>query len=199
MDPVTDPVTELVAAVDGVLARGEADDVAVELMRPAMEQLLARAHELPDPVCRSADGAAVGHLLHDDPDGRYHVITVVFPPGTSSGVHEHGCWGLIGYIAGLDEETKYQRTDGGDGPDGCELAEVARVLNEPGTISRLMPPDEMFHRVRNPGDVDGVSIHILCHGPETHPHRYWQRDERRLLPFPFKVLDGGMVRAEVAW
>jgi len=197
----TTAISELVASVDAVLAQGWPDDEAVEAMRPALAAFVARAQagDVPRELCESADGAALGHLLHEDPDGRYHVITVVFPSGTTSGVHEHGCWGLIGYIAGLDEETKYQRVDGGDGPDGCELVEVDRELHQPGTMSRLMPPDEMFHRVRNPGDGDGVSVHILCHGPATHPHRYWHRDERRLLPFPFKVMDGGIVRAEVSW
>jgi predicted metal-dependent enzyme (double-stranded beta helix superfamily) len=195
----TNAVAELVDAVDAVLARGLDDADAVEAMRPAMAALIARADELPIEARTSPDGIALGRLLHDDPAGRYHVMTVVFPPGTSSGVHEHGCWGLIGYVAGLDEETKYVRVDGGDGPLDCELEERERVLNQPGTVSRLLPPDEMFHRVRNPGEVDGVSVHILCHSPATHPHRYWHREERRLLPFPFKVMDGGILRAEVQW
>ena len=195
----TTALDELVAAVDGVLVRGLSDLDAVEAMRPAVATMVARAGELPDAVRTSPDGQALGHLLHDDPDGRFHVITVVFPSGTSSGIHEHGCWGVIGYIAGLDEETKYERVDGGAGPDGCDLVERTRVLNEPGTVSRLLPPDEMFHRVRNPGESDGVSLHVLCHSPATHPHRYWHRDERRLVPFPFTVHAGGVLRAEVQW
>jgi len=205
MEAVEPPaaIEELAAAVDAALAAPGADAdagaAATDTMRPALARFLARFDELPERVRTSPDGVAAGHLLYDDPDGRYHVITVVFPPGTTSGVHEHGCWGLIGYVAGLDEETKYRRVDGGDGPDGCDLEEWARVLNEPGTISRLLPPDEMFHRVRNPGDVDGVSVHILCHSPATHPHRYWHREQRTLLPFPFHVTDDGLVRAEVTW
>jgi predicted metal-dependent enzyme (double-stranded beta helix superfamily) len=193
-----DVVTELVEAVDAVLARGLSDTDAVDAMRPAMARLLDRRDELPAAACRTADGQAGGHLLHVDPAGRYHVMTVVFPPGTSSGIHEHGCWGIIGYVAGLDEETKYARVDGGDGGDGCVLEELARVSNDPGTISRLLPPGEMFHRVRNPGDTDGVSLHVLCHTPEAHPHRYYDRESKRLLPFPFRVSDG-LVRAEVQW
>src|SRR5262249_15542167 len=73
---------------------------------PAMDRFLARADELPRTASQpDADGGAIGHLLHADPDERFHVLSVVFPPGTSSGTHEHGCWGIIGYVAGLDEET----------------------------------------------------------------------------------------------
>jgi predicted metal-dependent enzyme (double-stranded beta helix superfamily) len=125
------------------------------------------------------------------------VLSVVFPPGTTSGTHEHGCWGIIGYVGGLDEETRYRRVDGGDGDDGCVLEEVERVVHEPGTISRLLPPNEMHHRVRNPGDVDGVSVHVLCKLPESHPHKFYDREHHRLLPYPFRVLPGNLVRADV--
>ena len=60
-----------------------------------------------------------------------------------------------------------------------------RVVHDPGTVSRLLPPDEMHHRVRNPGTVDGVSVHVLCRLPESHPHKFYDREHHRLLPYPF--------------
>lgn len=198
-------VEELVSAVTAALDDGEVgspagQERAVEAMRPAMARFLEQAGDALTETQRSGvAGAAAGHLLHEDPDGRFHVMSVVFPPGTSSGIHEHGCWGIIGYHAGLDEEAAYRRVDGGDGPDGVDLEKVSEVTHQPGEVSRLLPPAEMFHRVRNPGEVDGVSIHVLCMGAEEHPHRFWDRDARRLLPFPFRRMDGDVVRAEVVF
>ena len=100
-------VDELAQAVAAVLDRdlSEADSIAA--MWPAMERFLSRAGELPVQASQpDTDGGAIGHLLHDDPSGRFHILSVVFPSGTSSGTHEHGCWGIIGYVAGLDEETR---------------------------------------------------------------------------------------------
>jgi predicted metal-dependent enzyme (double-stranded beta helix superfamily) len=195
---VTGAIAELAAAVAGLLDRGLDEANAIEAMRPAMERFLRRADELPDDARRpAADGGAIGHLLYADPDGRFHILSVVFPPGTSSGTHEHGCWGIIGYVQGLDEETRYRRVDGGNDDEGCVLEETDRVEHEPGTLSRLLPPDEMYHRVRNPGTVDGVSVHVLCNLPESHPHKFYDRDRHRLLPYPFRVLPGGLVRADV--
>jgi predicted metal-dependent enzyme (double-stranded beta helix superfamily) len=48
------------------------------------------------------EGRACGHLLHTAADGSFFIISVVFPPGTSSGVHYHGAWGAIGILAGVD-------------------------------------------------------------------------------------------------
>ncbi len=171
---------------------------AIAALWPAMERFLARAGELPAEDCApDDDGGAIGHLLHADRRERFHILSVVFPPGTSSGIHEHGCWGIIGYVAGLDEETRFRRVDGGEDDEGCVLQEEDRTVHQPGTISRLLPPDEMHHRVRNPGAVDGVSVHVLCKLPESHPHKFWDRHQHRLVPYPFRVLPGGRVRAEV--
>lgn len=193
-----DVVAELVDAVGAVLDRGVSEEASIDAMWPAMERFLERAGDLPEDARQpDADGGAIGHLLHADAEERFHVLSVVFPPGTTSGTHEHGCWGIIGYVGGLDEETRYRRVDGGDGDDGCVLEEVERVVHEPGTISRLLPPNEMHHRVRNPGDVDGVSVHVLCKLPESHPHKFYDREHHRLLPYPFRVLPGNLVRADV--
>jgi 3-mercaptopropionate dioxygenase len=195
---VGEVVAELVDAVGAVLDRGLSEEASIEAMWPAMERFLERAGDLPEDARQpDADGGAIGHLLHADAEERFHVLSVVFPPGTTSGTHEHGCWGIIGYVGGLDEETRYRRVDGGDGDDGCVLEEVERVVHEPGTISRLLPPNEMHHRVRNPGDVDGVSVHVLCKLPESHPHKFYDREHHRLLPYPFRVLPGNLVRADV--
>ena len=62
---------------------------------------------LPEEYAQPCDGGACGHLLFTDPEGEFFVISVVFPSGTSSGVHYHGAWGVIGILQGTDEETKY--------------------------------------------------------------------------------------------
>ena len=198
-DAVTELAQSVEAVLDGQAGEAEVDEAAaIAELWPAMERFLERAHELADDVrAPDTDGGAIGHLLHADPRERFHILSVVFPPGTSSGIHEHGCWGVIGYLAGLDEETRFHRVDGGTGDEDVVLEEVERTVHEPGTISRLLPPDEMHHRVRNPGEVDGVSVHVLCKLPESHPHKFWDRDHNRLLPFPFRVLSGNRVRADV--
>jgi predicted metal-dependent enzyme (double-stranded beta helix superfamily) len=131
---------------------------------------------LPDDYVEPCDGGACGHLLYTDPEGEYFIISVVFPAGTSSGVHYHGAWGVIGILQGTDEETKYKREDSPDHVaigQNCELAAVEKIFSPPGTITYLRPPHEGFHRVRAAGDETGVSIHILGGTPESHPHFFY--------------------------
>ena len=78
--------------------------------RQAGSRPLADPDPLPSWAYEPYEGAAVGNLVHVDDDSRFHILSVVFPEGTSSGVHYHGCWGLIGYLRGGDEETRYRET-----------------------------------------------------------------------------------------
>src|SRR5262249_36138507 len=141
-------IEELAGAVADVLDRELTEEESIAAMRPAMDRFLSRADELPAGASQpDADGGAIGHLLHADPGGRFPLLSAVSPPGRGSGTQEPGCWGITGYVAGLDEEPRSRRIDGGAGDDGCVLEEVDRVVHEPGTVSRLLPPDEMHHRV----------------------------------------------------
>jgi len=149
---------------------------------------LLPAHRLP---CEG--NRACGHLLHTAADGSFFIIAVVFPPGTSSGVHYHGAWGVIGVLEGEDEETKYARTEGpkdiGAGQE-CELHKTGVYHFPPGSITQLLPPQEGFHRVRAAADVNGVSIHILGGTAETHPHFLCEPSTRKLIDFPMHTLLG---------
>jgi 3-mercaptopropionate dioxygenase len=185
---VSRALDHLVAAVGAALddpALGD-DRARTEAFRPALAALLADDDPLPSWAYGSLDGGAVGNLVHVDPDGRFHVLAVVFPEGTSSGVHFHGCWGLIGYLRGGDEETRYTASSPGVLGEPVELAESSRHVWRQGDITALLPPHDGWHRVRNPGPGDGVSVHVLCMTPGEHPHRYWRRDDGLVFPFPFE-------------
>ena len=183
MTSTTPALDELVTAVEAALADSSlrTDRERADVMRPAMAALLASAYPIPPWAEEPLDGGAVGNLLHADSEGRFHVLAVVFPESTSSGVHFHGCWGVIGYLRGGDEETRY------GGGEADAPVEVSRHVWHQGDITYLLPEDgEGWHRVRNPGPGVGVSVHVLCRTPAEHPHKYWDRSAERILDFPFE-------------
>ncbi len=189
----------MTAALDNLVAvvnRALADELLTterarcEVMRDAMAALLVDAEPVPASARASFDGNAVGNLLYADPEGRFHILAVVFPEGTSSGVHHHGCWGVIGYLQGGDEETRYARADGQPTAphkdDDVDVVEVSRHVWTQGDITYLLPDEgDGWHRVRNPGPGDGVSIHVLCMTPSDHPHLFWDRSTGHVLGYPF--------------
>jgi predicted metal-dependent enzyme (double-stranded beta helix superfamily) len=188
---LVDDTTRVVRGVPGDRAR--CDAIAPYLRRwmehwsPARRGLAAAGDALPERYTQPCDGRACGHLLYTDPQGEFFVISVVFPSGTSSGVHYHGAWGVIGILAGTDEETKYVRDADpetvGVG-QSCELRQSEKLYSPAGTISYLLPPLEGFHRVKAVGEETGVSLHILGGTPDTHPHFFCNGETKTLTDFP---------------
>ena len=173
------------------------DGARVEAIAPAMRDLLVAESPIPASAYEALDGAAVGNLLYADPAGRFHVLAVVFPEGTSSGVHHHGCWGVIGYLQGSDEETRY-RCLAYQGTS-AQLEEGTRHVWSRGDVTFLLPPEDGWHRVRSAGPGDGVSVHVLCRTPHDHPHRFWDRSTEAVHPYPFVEVKPGRWRSEVLW
>jgi predicted metal-dependent enzyme (double-stranded beta helix superfamily) len=206
---VSEALARLVAATEAALtdARLADDRARCDAIRPAMEALLLDPSPIPDSAREPLEGQAVGNVLHTDALGRFHVMAVVFPEATSSGVHHHGCWGVIGYLEGSDEETRYRplADDGDPTGDPTDLEEASRHTWHQGTVTYLLPPEDgaeaarsgCWHRVRNPGPGTGVSVHVLCRTPSDHPHRFWDRHTHTVLPYPFVEATPGRWRAEV--
>ena len=195
---MTAAVQRLVAAVEAALADADlaSDRARAEAMGTAMASLLADDEPIPAWAEEPLHGDAVGNLIHADATGRFHVLAVVFPEGTSSGVHHHGCWGVIGYLRGGDEETRY--TAASDDGQRAALVEASRHVWHQGDITYLLPEEGAgWHRVRNPGPGTGVSVHVLCRTPAEHPHRYWDRATGAVLPFPFVEEEPGRWRARL--
>jgi len=185
--PLTPALQHLVdttaAALDAALPNERS---RCDAMRAAMAELLATDGSVPPEFCESLHGDAVGNLIYADPAGRFHILGVVFPEGTSSGVHHHGCWGVIGYLRGGDEETRYTGEHAPHEHESAELAEVSRHVWHQGDITYLLPDEgEGWHRVKNPGPGDGVSIHVLCMTPSDHPHLFWDRSTKVIAGYPF--------------
>lgn len=180
-------IRSLVDDVTAVLRATSDDDERCTRITPHLRRWMDAGSDLPERFSQPCDGGACGHLVWTDPQGECFIISVVFPAGTSSGVHYHGAWGVIGILQGTDEETKYARDESPAHVavgQGCELHTVDKISSPAGTITYLRPPHEGFHRVRAAGAETGVSLHILGGTPASHPHFFCDGDTRKLVDFP---------------
>jgi len=182
--------SDLAADVQRVVDQGLDDVTKARAITPHLLRWM-QAPDLSDEQRAPCERRACGHLLHTAADGSFFIISVVFPPGTSSGVHYHGAWGVIGVLAGVDEETQYTRPEGPAEPSAgepCALEQTAKQDFPAGSITYLLPPQQGYHRVRAVGQETGVSLHILGGTPESHPHFLCHPESRKLVDFPMAAL-----------
>ncbi|MBX6763681.1 MAG: cysteine dioxygenase family protein [Rubrobacteraceae bacterium] len=161
-------VRDFVGRVREDIERSEAPEEAIERMRPAFAELLAAEGWLPEEFCSAAVesgmGGGIGQWLIFRSAARdLCLFSLVVPPGSSTPVHDHLSWGLVGLYAGEQEEVVYARKDEGR-PVGEreELEVVLRRRLRPGDFYPLLPPRDDIHGVRTVSEVPSVSIHLLA-------------------------------------
>jgi predicted metal-dependent enzyme (double-stranded beta helix superfamily) len=162
----TPEIRGLVEETQRLMAAEPDDARRIEALRPAFEQLLGTEGWLPDAFA-SADpdsgmGGGIGqYALYRAEDGSLCLFSLVVPPGSTTPVHDHLAWGLIGLYRGRQAETVYSRVDDGaeDGRATLEIAQEQTV--ERGELYALLPPEGDIHRVTTISPEASVSIHLL--------------------------------------
>ena len=99
----------------------------------------------PDRYCR--------HLLHNDPDGGYAVVAIVWTPGQMSPVHGHRTWCAFGVHRGWMTETYFAPADDTPLPTGC-------TPRGPASTSAAAADPAAIHRLANLGTREAVSVHV---------------------------------------
>jgi predicted metal-dependent enzyme (double-stranded beta helix superfamily) len=92
------------------------------------------------------------HLVHDEPDGSFSIVVMVWLPGQETPVHDHLSWCCTAVLQGTEYEEVYAVR-------GDHLEVVARNANPAGTVVGFAPPGDV-HLVRNIGGSVAVSMHV---------------------------------------
>lgn len=138
----------------------------MDRLEPHFQELLAQEGWLPEKYAQinpeSGMGGGIGQwLLYRSQDRSLTVFSLVIPPGSTTPVHDHLAWGLIGLYKGNQAETVYTRIDGGNLEGQAQLEIVEERTLQPGDIYRLLPPEGDIHAVKTTSASPSVSIHVL--------------------------------------
>lgn len=134
----------------------------VSTVKPEFQALLANLDWLPEEYLVTTRGQSddTTHMLAKAPDDSWTMVSVVFPPGYSTPVHDHMIWGLIGVVQGKEHESRYRRHDDGAVPGRADVTFEGEEQNLPGAVSHIIPPAEEIHLIHNPLEGNSVSIHV---------------------------------------
>ena len=152
------PLRDFVVAMTQLISKEVEESVVLLEGQTLLENLVKTDAWLPDFCAQPHDKYYQQYLLHADPLERFSVVSFVWGIGQQTPIHDHGVWGLIGMLRGMESEQRYRRNDEGKwGVDGGE------TTLRPGDVQCITPSTGDVHRVRN-GDPDGVSISIHVYG-----------------------------------
>lgn len=133
----------------------------VTALQPHFEKLVSNVDWLNAHYFKpTREGDDTTHMLAKAPDDSWTIVSVVFPPGFSTPVHDHMIWGFVGVAQGVEDETRYVRHDDATIPGYAEVEFVGHARNLPGAIAPIVPNEDEIHMIHNPLGTNSVSIHV---------------------------------------
>lgn len=164
------------------------DAERVEQLKPTFQKLLQAEGWLPEEFARPADTTGMGggiaaYCLYRAEDASLCLFSFVIPPDTTTPVHDHGAWGLVGLYRGQQHETYYHRTDDGsvEGKALLELMEEQTI--EAGDFYPLLPGVRDIHSVGSTADGPSISIHLLANDTGCTDRRQYDVAAQTVKPF----------------
>ncbi len=109
------------------------------------------------------------YLLGQSPDASHALYLWRPAPGLRTAVHDHSTWAVIAGIEGVEDQTRWRRTDGGDGPGPCSLEPVGRSRVGPGGHIAFGPRD--IHSVAVDGPRAIKHLHLYGRSLQHLPTR----------------------------
>ncbi len=160
----------------------------VEALRPAFARLLAADGWLPDqfaqPDTTSGMGGGIGqYALYRDVAGSLCLFSLVVPPGSSTPVHDHLAWGLVGVYRGAQLDTTYARLDDGSDEAKVTLQIASQQTVGAGEFYTLLPPEGDIHYVKTVSETPSVSIHLLANDTACVWRHKYDPDAGTVTPF----------------
>lgn len=98
--------------------------------------------------------------LYRSPDRAFSIQAYFWEPRTTSAVHDHGSWGIVGAMICPVRERKYRRLDDGKTAGRAELEETSRSWIKPGETTFVLPLNEGIHLMEAPEERGSVSLSV---------------------------------------
>jgi len=98
--------------------------------------------------------------LYRSPDRAFSIQAYFWEPRTTSAVHDHGSWGIVGAMICPVRERKYRRLDDGETAGRAELEETSRSWIKPGETTFVLPLNEGIHLMEAPEERGSVSLSV---------------------------------------
>lgn len=129
---------------------------------------------LPPELFQERCEAPLRYLLHRS--DAVTIFAIASPPGFVSTIHDHGSWGVVGQVMGVEREVTYELAHEESGPvrELVGLSEKASTELTQGDVVAIVPPDRDVHHVATLGTTVSVSLHAFGRDPLSAGFIYFE-------------------------
>lgn len=150
-------VARFVTAVADVVDRGGSEQEVTARIVPHLRDLVAHGPEIvPAAMRRPREDSYAMYPLHVADDGGFSVAVAVWGVGQVTPIHDHGTWGVIGILDGVEQESRYDRPD----TTGRPPTFLERRMLAPGDVEVCCTSDQDVHAVACASSTPTVALHV---------------------------------------
>jgi predicted metal-dependent enzyme (double-stranded beta helix superfamily) len=141
--------------VEQIVQSGGIEEVLISKIKTRMQQLLKSEKVLPDQYMQPQPTSAL-YPLHVAQDESFSIAVTVFNVGQPSPMHDHGTWGVIGVVKGVEHEIKYARPSRENEP----LTVVQDRYIREGEVGICCSSEQDLHQVECASLMPCIGIHV---------------------------------------
>lgn len=154
--PIAGALRTFVDAVQAIVDEGGGEQTVTGRIARRLTQCLDEGLELSAAVIRPGADRYLMYPLYVAPDGSFSIASAVWNVGQSTPIHDHGTWGVVGILTGMEGEERFALpTQPGNSPSPIEFATW-----EPGAVTVCCTTDQDLHRVSCASAEPCVGIHV---------------------------------------
>lgn len=150
----TPSVAALAAQVRLILSAGGDEYQITAEVAAALANALAGGLDVPAESRRPDPDHYVMYPLSVAGDGSYSIACAVWDVGQQTPIHDHGTWGVIGIMSGVEREIRYAVPS-----EGAPVRLGERLLGA-GRVTVCCTSDQDVHQVSADGSEACIGIHI---------------------------------------
>ena len=151
---------DFIADLELITSVGSTDEDKIRLIQRKLRLLIATGNFLPSEAKTPALQRYARHLVHEDAKKRFIVVSLVWTPGQGTPIHDHSTWGVAGIVENELRIVNYDRMDDGTKSGYADLREASAIEAPAGTVTYILPPNDVIHLIENPTDRTTISLHV---------------------------------------
>ncbi len=129
---------------------------------------------LPEEMAVASRERYCQYLLYRDPADAFSVVSFVWGPGQRTPIHDHGVWGIVGVLRGVEISQRYDMISAGSVTRLVQIGEPVR--HHPGDVDVVSPSRGDIHWVANDTDEIAISIHVYGTDIGSHQRHTYTTD-----------------------
>lgn len=166
---------ELITAVDS------SDEEKIRRIQRKLRLLISGGNFLSAQAREPGAQRYARHLVHDDPKKRFIVVSLVWLPSQGTPIHDHSTWGVAGIVENELRIVNYDRVDDGSKPGYADLREASAIEAPAGTVTYILPPNDVIHLIENATDRPTISLHV--YGKSTVECNQFNLEKKAFSPW----------------